>query len=498
MYIYPKNFVSFKAISLNKDEKKHAENLLHSNDVSKEKVKLELFNIFDKHLQNEAKAKSRGLYKQEDFLQRLYLTFLESLENTKSLTVDKLLEILNGTKPNQEEIKEEYRYEIFSINKTLNNRENLTFERILSEDKVLKPKTQISQEERIKKQKRIQKLSESLTKKEQNLINKRSQGKTYKEIAGESEVSIQYIRTQVRGAIAKIQLTQDTLPEKYKSFANNFVKAFELNLSEKEALDFIINHIELAEHSIATLNSNIATSSQLLGIDRKLFTQAALKQPPLFSQKPETIFANVNTTSKLLNVDRKLFTQAALKTTQLFYQKPETIAANIDTTSKLLNVDRKLFTQVALKQPPLFCLKSETIAANVENSAKLLGIEQKLFTQAALKHPPLFCLKPETIVKKVNIVKYYKQIAGTQDDKIVFSSNSNKKLYHGILSYLVKKYDGLQKGLKEADLINYLKNQNKVYDFTIPKNNLADEFIKYVQDFSKSNFGKKIFNVVVK
>lgn len=111
MQIQRPNIIAFQAIQLNKDETKRADDLLLSMNSSapKEQAKLELFDIFDKYIQSEAKTRAGVLYYQEDFLQRLYVTFFESLEAIKPLTTDKLLEILNKTTPNLEEIKEHYR-----------------------------------------------------------------------------------------------------------------------------------------------------------------------------------------------------------------------------------------------------------------------------------------------------------------------------------------------------------------------------------------------------
>lgn len=53
--------------------------------------------------------------------------------------------------------------------------------------------------------------------------------------------------------------------------------------------------------------------------------EAALKQPSLFYQKPETIENNIKEVVKRLEVTENEYIQAALKQPQLFHQKPETI-----------------------------------------------------------------------------------------------------------------------------------------------------------------------------
>lgn len=565
------NSISFKAISLNKDETKRTDDLLRAiNDpAQKQQSKLELFDIFDKHLQNEAKTKSKGLYYHEDFLQRLYMLFFESLENIKALTTDKLLEILNKTKPNHEEIKEHYRLGTTSLDKELANTHGLTLGETIPDTNIPHTLSETSLEERNEQLKKIHTLAENLSEKEQHSLKQRAVGKTYRKIAAEENVSEVNIRLRTKSAIVKLQLNNNVLPQKHDLFADNFIKTFDLKISKEAVIKFLVNNIELTDYNISKLNANINKLSKSLKVDRQALITAALKQSSLFRQKPETLTGNIERTSKLLDIDKKTFTRAALRYPPLFQLKPETFSENMEKTSKLLEIERKTFTAATLKSPSLFCLKPETIFANIEKTSKLLEVDRQTFIQSALRNPALFLCKPETIfgniekiskllkfdrqlitnaalnspalfiqrpetilsnvekaskllgvdrevfmkeafkrptllshkpesiAKKANIIKYYKQIQGKNNSALVFSTNSDKNLYYNILSCLIKNTDGLNAVLKQDKMLKYLNTQNKVYNFTIPLNELAEEFIEYAQRFSMNNFGKQIFKIVI-
>jgi len=171
----------------------------------------------------------------------------------------------------------------------------------------------------------------------------------------------------------------------------------------------------------------------------------------------------------------------------------EKLFDNIDATAKLLQLESKEVAKVALKQLSLFSQKPETILDNINRTSNLLQIETKEFIQSAIQHPQLFYQKPKTIVQKVRIIQYYKQVQNKKSDEIVFLFSSDNVLYGKILNYLVKKSDGLKRAIDKKEFIKYLENKNKVYNFEIPKNEVAQGFIQFAKKFSKEHFGKQIF-----
>ena len=247
-----------------------------------------------------------------------------------------------------------------------------------------------------------------------------------------------------------------------------------------------------------TIVKNIREASMLFKIEPEIYTYAALRQPILFAQKPQTALKNITRTSMLLKIEPMNFINAALKTPQLFSQKPETIAKNIIEGAKLLNIEPEIYTKAALRQPPIFVLKPTTIAESIKRTANLLEIEPKNFIKTALKYPQLFCLKPESIVKKVRIIQYYNKIQNKNFNKITTSLQADSYLYEKILTYLVKKADGLRSIINRKEFREYLRKNSKTYHLEIPDNELAKEFIRFAEEFSEKNLGKQIFYFKIK
>lgn len=536
MQIRPINSVIFKSISLNQEETHNTEIWLNklNNPTTKAQAKKELFNIFDKHLKAESVKKAGKLFYKDDVLQKLYLIFVETLENIPELKTDKLLEILNNTKPDKEDIQEKYRKGTYSLDNNVNFDSKLTYIEGLTEDKVLKPLSQPSPEERNNNLKIIKEQAVILTPREQELIEQRAKGKKYKEIIETSTISINHLRLQLKKAMAKMQHKNNNLPEIYESFANDLISTLDLKIDKDAAISLLIKKPALLDQKIPTLNKNMITVMELLNIDKetclkavlknpvlliqnpktifknfntaaklleidlKTYTNAAIKQPALFHSSPETVFTNIKTTAQKLGIETKTYTKAALKQPQLFYQNPETIYKNISTTAEKLGLDLKTMIKIAISQPQTFYKKPETILSRVEETAQLIGIDTATLIKKAIKQPVLLHQKPEVIAKKINIVKYYRKIQGRQSSKISYYTMPINNLYYKILAHLVKRHDHLKKAYRNDDLVKYLKSQNKIYKFTIPEDSLANEFIKCAQEFSQSKFGKQIFKFVIK
>ena len=521
------NFITFRAISLNEREKAKSDKLISELNTArnKEKIKSDLFKVFDKHLQKEAAKKGKKLYYKEDVLQKMYLKFFETLENVKELTTESLIEILNCTKFDKNEIKEDYQFGRLSLNKKIyakntksKDESKLTIKDRITYDNLQGYLNSASDEERKIYLKQIQELVDKaeLTEREKNFLKERGSGKTFKQIAEEYDRSETFIQRIVHNAIAKIQYKSRVLPEMYNDFAEALISKYELNIPKDDIKKVLLNNTYLLAYpqdtllqntdeiakllvidtkscaKIAikrpqlfytkpeTLKNTITKTAMLLGIDIKaytkaglrrptiftqkpetivknikeasmlfkiepeIYTYAALRQPILFAQKPQTALKNITRTSMLLKIEPMNFINAALKTPQLFSQKPETIAKNIIEGAKLLNIEPEIYTKAALRQPPIFVLKPTTIAESIKRTANLLEIEPKNFIKTALKYPQLFCLKPESIVKKVRIIQYYNKIQNKNFNKITTSLQADSYLYEKILTYLVKKADGLR------------------------------------------------------
>ena len=562
--------VSFTGINLNDKEKEKTDVLLKQLEISSNrgKIKTELLDIFDKHIKKEAESKSSAYFYIKDYLQKMYLAFFDAIENSKQLSSELLIEILNGVKPQKEEKKELFRFDTISLDSNIRHDIDKPLKLFLTEKNLPVYKSSASPEEREEHFKKIQTLRQNvdLSTREEDVLYKVSVGKNFKQLSKEKDLCPTLIRNNFLSSVAKIQDGNDILPEEYNKFADKLINNLELDVSKSYIKKILIKNAYLLNFDTDKIIEKIKTTSKSLNIDNKtyfsiltkrpsLLTEkpgtilnninktaemleispdqyipAALKQPQLFYQKPETIAANIRKTAKLLDIEISELVRAALKNPSVFYQKPETLAANINQsaealrltpakflktalrhpplfsqksetisgnilrTSELLNIPIEKLTQLAADYPSLFYQKPETITGNINKGAKLLNIDTQEYLNAALKDPSLFYQKPESIVNKAKIIKYYKQVQGKNSDKTVFAHFSESRLYIDILNYLIKKFDGLNKAVERKELVEYLKKQNKIYEFNIPFSEVTEKFIQYVKDFSKSNFGKQIFS----
>jgi hypothetical protein len=132
----------------------------------------------------------------------------------------------------------------------------------------------------------------------------------------------------------------------------------------------------------------------------------------------------------------KDYLKAALKQPQLFYQLPETIVSNImgvvnHPVFKDCGLEVKDYLKAALKQPPLFYQSPKTIVSNIMGvvnhpAFKDCGLEVKDYLKAALKQPPLFCQSPETIAEHFYLIKrlHDKGVLSTQLNVLDISLNT--------------------------------------------------------------------------
>ena len=150
------------------------------------------------------------------------------------------------------------------------------------------------------------------------------------------------------------------------------------------------------------------------GLTVKEYLSAAVKQPQLFCQTPETVEKNirglvVKFASEGLTV--KEYLSAAVEKPSLFCQVPETVEKNIrglvgKFASEGLTV--KEYLSAAVKQPQLFYQTPETIEKNIRGLVGKFaseGLTVKEYLSAAVEKPSLFCQTPETVGGHIRLLK---------------------------------------------------------------------------------------------
>ena len=396
----------FRAISLSRQEKEISDRLVAQLAYAKNKddIKIKLLDVFDKHIQTEVKQKAKGIFRKDDLLQKMYLNFFDAVENIKELTTGMLVTVLSNTRPEEDEVKEQYRFGVLSLEKPKLHDSKHTIGSYITDADLPVYKSSASEEEREFFYTELQKLAKKsdLTGSEKGILKEKSSGKTFNKIAQDRNRSQKQIMRLFHNSVAKIQDSNGVLPEKFNAFADKLIAKYNLNIDKNKLKNILLNNTYLLNCSLEILSERIDKTSQLLKIRPEEYVSSVIKFPQVFFLKSETVAEHVNKTSRLLDINSDEYISAALSLPPLFVLKPETVAENINKTSELLSISPKIYTKAALKQPSLFARTPETISQNLNKTSELLSINSDNYKKAALKSPSLFYRTPETIAGYVN------------------------------------------------------------------------------------------------
>ncbi len=154
------------------------------------------------------------------------------------------------------------------------------------------------------------------------------------------------------------------------------------------------------------------------GLKRSEYIIAAIKEPRLFIQNPDTIIESVEKLEQYCSesgITRGAYLRAILaKQPGLACKNPATMISHVEGVLNRFNEDgltRQEYVTAAVKQPALFALKPETIVNNVEGVLRHFspdGLARPVYLHAAAKHPSLFTLNPAKIIGNVeNVVREF-------------------------------------------------------------------------------------------
>ena len=139
-----------------------------------------------------------------------------------------------------------------------------------------------------------------------------------------------------------------------------------------------------------------------LGVSPKEWMKAALKQPSLFYQSPETINRNITESADLLGIeDKRDYIKAALRAPSLFYQSPETVNTNIEEATTRLGFTKAQYLDIALRQPPLFYCSPVTVSENFKVVKILAGNSDDIAREMVADLPNLL-----TYAEERNLLHY--------------------------------------------------------------------------------------------
>ncbi len=256
MQITLKNSPFFTAIKLNDKEYKKAEEQLKSyNADNADLVQANLYDIFEKHIDKEAKLKSRGIYYSDEIYQNLFLKLFENIENASKEIhpIDFILEKLNSYKTSKEDVKPNNLKGLVSLDAPLRNNAKKTLKTFLTEDNLPVYSSHASKETRKSQQKELSKVrtKTKLGLRASKYLDEYSSGKNYQKIADDNGIERTHVMRTVKSAVLKIQNANNNLPEKYKILAQelkdelaqefiDYTEKYSQKLVGKNVFDIII------------------------------------------------------------------------------------------------------------------------------------------------------------------------------------------------------------------------------------------------------------------
>lgn len=567
---YNPNFCSIK---LSAKEAEKAEIYLHKladsglNIKEKQVFKNYLFGIFDKHLQTEAYTKAKGSHIFKEVLSEMYLKFSELLYDIKSnQTPDTIINDLNDYKPSKDTLKSEYIHQSLDENVYWDKDLLKRVDCITTKDLPAPKSSEYLDKIRARILKAVE--HENISPIIKSRIESRLKGVKYRQISESDNISRTSAQRSVSKGVLKIQYGNDNIPKLYKEKAkiisdllncteNEIIKAglknpsifsmkpetitqnvkelcSNFNCEEQKWVKIGLKYPDLLLQKPETLMNNVKESSTLLNCRERDFIKTCFKLPSLFYLKPESLYKHVQETSKMLNCTEQEYIRASLRQPQLLCQKPETLIKNVRETSKKLECSEAEFIKAAIVEPALFCFKPETVAKYFKEAVNYLNCSEKDFLTAALKYPKLFIIKPDTLIKNTNsatqnlnlikpefvkialtkpylfcvnseslikklkVENYYRKIKNEELKKYP-NKDSEQVVYKRIIAFLIQKsnIEGTEtfvRTKKDFDLNEFVKTfADREFSFEIPQDEVAEDFIKFVQETSIKTIGKNIF-----
>lgn len=171
----------------------------------------------------------------------------------------------------------------------------------------------------------------------------------------------------------------------------------------------------------------------------------------------------------------------------------------------------KNYLNAMLKAPENLSMSSQEIINKVNAVSQTLKTESltpKKLWRAVLKHPSSLSMSVEELVESIKLNKYVVKCGAYADRKIVQErvmmnigltkniTGSKDKILTSFLASNVLKADKIKSfagGNTEKEFVKYLQNNKKTYKIELAEDELADEVIKFAQDFSNKHLGRNIF-----
>ena len=474
---------NFKSIKLNKQETFKAKNILnelsHSDMRAQEGLRADLFDIFSDKITKEGKLIAKSTHSVGDCTQDLFVNFFESITDSlkEKDPLKFILNKLNNFKKGKNSLKTEFGRP--SLARTISTDKTTTYADIITED--INSKIDTKSQEKAKMVLDIVTDNNSLTEREQIVLEKLKEGKSKIKISEELNIAVENVHKHVSTFIKKIQYENGCLPEEIKGKIDTLKTHFKFEDKNKDIEKLLIKlpqaksistdkiikvtniyskllgmpaekivHIfsncpTLISVDINTIKGNIKSSSKLLNITESDFVKLCKNQPSLLYMSPINLSKKAENFKKRYKFSHNDFLKLVTSSPNILYAKASTIENNIQGLAKILSISEKDCLKIIQKQPRLLARDSKQLEATMKKTAKLLNIDYKKFVSLAIRQVNLIYQKPETVFNNVN--------EGAKKFKLDFETLKNSYVKKPQL--LIQKPDTIYKNVKElSSLLN--------------------------------------------
>lgn len=203
------------------------------------------------------------------------------------------------------------------------------------------------------------------------------------------------------------------------------------------------------------------------GLTLRHYLQAAVRQPPLFYQSPDTVIANIEGVAAHFaphGLTLPAYLQAALKQPSLFSRSSSVIRHMESVVEHFQNhgLNTPDYLRAALKQPPLFAMSADTVITNISEVAEHFhegGLTQADYVRAAGRCPTLFYQSSETIIANVEAMVEHFREHGLTLSAYLHAARRYPQLFYQSPATLIRNIQGVAAHFQEQGLTlsNYLQ-----------------------------------------
>lgn len=325
----------------------------------------------------------------------------------------------------------------------------------------------------------------------------------------------------------KVPMLSVCNPETIINNVNETVARFENEkLTKKAYLKAAMKQPVILLQSPDTIENNIRELAQKYkeyGLSDIEYLKMALSQPSLFSQSPETISNNINTILTRYK-DSGLTTNDYIKSIKRYPSimclSPKKIEQNIaDIVEKYskYGLDEEKYIKMLTLSPIGFCINAQnkinSITKLVE-TLKPLGMTEEKCIHTFLRQPPAFFSNMESMTERIKFLTFAESeklvdngINTINKTQCLDNALMKSMSYSQELNYLVMLRDKLKSQCNTQITYRHLKenikdfvrqNQSKVFEFKISRSEYTEDFINFIETYSKQLTGKNIFKVIIR